>query len=146
MPPENNAPSLPSHILAHTAADDPIAQLVGKVYETAPMKERSRLLEYLLKPLSVLSLVAVANGVFAKYWFRSARHEVQLQLDDVPNVSTSDVVALAHYVQQVSMDALTGLVQFLANSPDMARTSAAALLITLLLQQAKTKQTGEETE
>ena len=48
-------------------ADDPVPQLVGQVFETAPAAERRRLLAYLIKPLSLLSLVAVANGMFARY-------------------------------------------------------------------------------
>ena len=54
-----------SNALAGPSADIAIPELVAAVYEAAPAVERGRLLEELLRPLGVLSLVAVAGGVFA---------------------------------------------------------------------------------
>lgn len=111
-----------------------IAQLVGQVYEVAPAAVRTRLLEHLLKPLGVLSLVAVANGIFAKIRFRSGWPELHVQLEDTQNVQVSDVVTLVTHVQQVSLQAVDGLASMLAASPSLTGSAAAALLIALLLQ------------
>src|SRR4051812_18284202 len=63
--PMRHTPTPPTPELASIdcpVSEAAIAQLVGQVYEIAPPAERSRLLEHLLKPLGVLSLVAIANG------------------------------------------------------------------------------------
>lgn len=114
-----------------------VAQLVGQVYETAPPAERKRLLEHLLRPLGVLSLVAVANGVFASIRFRSGWPDVQVPLEDAQNVQAGDVITLVAYVQQVSVHAVDGLADMLATSPVMAGSAAAALLMTVLLHRAR---------
>lgn len=123
--------------LDHPVSDSSIAQLVGQVYESAPPAERSRLLEHLLKPLGVLSLVAVANGIFASIRFRSGWQEIHVRVEDAQNVQARDVITLVNYVQQVSIQAVDGLAGMLARSPVMAGSAAAALLMTLLLQRAQ---------
>lgn len=50
-------------------AEVSLPQLVGKVYESAPAAERSRLLEHLMCPLGVLSMAVVANGILSKLRF-----------------------------------------------------------------------------
>ena len=80
-----------------------VSQLVGKIYETAPVTVRSKLILHLMKPLGVLSLVAVADGIFANIRFRTGWPDVQVLPDDVKNVEPQDVVALTHYAQQVSL-------------------------------------------
>jgi hypothetical protein len=114
-----------------------IAQLIGQVYETAPLDERSRLIGHLMKPLGVLSLVALANGIFAKIRFRSGWPEMNFRVDDVQNVQVSDVVTLAEHVQQVSVQAINSLADLLTNSPVLASSAAAALLVTVLLRRSK---------
>ena len=116
-----------------------VAQLVGQVYETAPPAERKRLLEHLLRPLGVLSLVAVANGIFASIRFRSGWPDVHVPLEDAQNVQAGDVITLVTYVQQVSVQAVDGLADMLARSPVMAGSAAAALLMTILLHRARVR-------
>lgn len=120
-----------------------IAQLVGQVYESAPPVERSRLLEHLMRPLGVLSLVAIANGIFAKIRFRSGGPDLHVRLEDVQNVQTSDVITLVNHVQQVSVQAIDGLAEMLSASPVMTGSAAAALLITVLVQRARTRRAGD---
>lgn len=120
-------------------SDVSIAQLVGQVYESAPTAERKRLLEHLLRPLGVLSLVAVANGIFAKIRFRSGWPDINIQTEEALNVQTNDVVTLVNYVQQVSVHAVDGLAEMLAASPVMTGSAAAALLITALVQRARNR-------
>jgi hypothetical protein len=116
-----------------------IAQLVGQVYEIAPLAERRRLLEHLIKPLGVLSLVAVANGIFASIRFRSGWPDMQIRVEDAQNVQVRDVITLVSYVQQVSVHAVDGLAGVLAASPVMTGSAAASLLITLLVQRSRSR-------
>lgn len=120
-----------------------IAQLVGQVYEIAPPAVRSRLLEHLLMPLGVLSLVAIANGIFAKIRFRGGWPDVHVRLEDAQNVQASDVITLVNHVQQVSVHAVDGLADMLASSPVVMGSAAAALLVTVLMQRARTRRADD---
>ena len=115
---------------------DIVPLLVAKVYEEAPPAVRGRLLEHLLKPLSVLSLAAVANGIFARITFSHGWSKLQVSAEDAQSVATGDVVALVNHVQQVSVQAVDGLSKIVATSPVLAGSAAAALLITLLTKRA----------
>lgn len=123
----------------HPVSEAAIAQLVGQVYEIAPPAERRRLLEHLIRPLGVLSLVAVANGIFASLPFRSGWPDLQIRVEDAQSIQVRDVIALVSYVQQVSVHAVDGLASVLASSPVTTGSAAASLLITLLLQRARTR-------
>lgn len=114
-----------------------LSELVGSVYATAPPVEKTRLVAHLMKPLGILSLVAVANGVFASIRFRGASNDFPIGIEDVQNVQASDVIALASYAQQVSMQAVNGLAQILATSPAMMSSAAALLLVQILLRQSR---------
>ena len=116
-----------------------IAQLVGQAYEFAPPAERRRLLQHLIKPLGVLSLVAVANGIFASLRFQSSWQDMQIRVEDAQSIQARDVIALVNYVQQVSAQAVDGLASVLASSPVMTGSAAASLLITLLMQRSRTR-------
>ena len=119
--------------------DRMLAQMVGKVYETAPVTLQSSLLEHLMRPLGVLALVSIANGIFAKIRFRSSWPDMRVQMADAQNVQVSDVIALVDRVQQVSVEALDGVAQILAASPLMASSAAAAVLVAVLVNRARTR-------
>ena len=128
------------------AAEARIANLVGQVYAIAPPAERRRLLEYLIKPLGVLSVVAVANGIFANMRFRSGWADLNVRLEDAQQVQPDDVITLVNYVQQVSMHAVDGLADLLTTSPVMTGSAAAALLITVLVQRARNRRAEDRLE
>ncbi len=135
-------PTPPMPQLAHidgSASEAEIAQLVGQVYAIAPPTVRTRLLEHLLKPLGVLSLVAVANGIFASIRFRSSSPDLHVRLEDTQNVQPSDVITLVSHVQQVSIHAVDGLADMLATSPVMTGSAAAVLLMALLVQRSRNR-------
>ena len=92
-----------------------------------------------MQPLGVLSLFAVAGGLFAKLRLRGGWENFSVRPEDVRNVRASDVIALVDYVQQVSVEAVDGLAQMLAASPLMAGSAAAALLVTLLVRRARAR-------
>jgi hypothetical protein len=119
-------------------SDTAIARLVGEVYEGAAPAERGRLLEQLLQPLGVLSLFAVAGGLFAKLRLRAGWEAMHIRLDDLAQVRASDVAALVEHVQQVSIDVVDGLSSTLASAPLVAG-SAAALLAAILVQRARAR-------
>ena len=114
-----------------------IPELVGEVYELAPAPLRIRLLDQLIRPLGVLSLVAVANGVFARIRLRNGWQDLRIGIDDAWNVTGSDVSALVEHVQCVSIEAVDGLAEWLRTSPALAASAAAALLVTALTQRAR---------
>src|SRR5258706_1356322 len=113
------------------ATDMTIPELVGKVYDTAPPTERCRMLEYLMKPLGVLSLVAVCNGIFATIWFRSGWHDLHIRPEDAQTARGIDVTALAEYVQQASAETIDGMASLLATWPMMGYSATAAMLVTM---------------
>jgi len=132
--PDDRTPESPE-----ATAETAIPALVAQVYESAPAEERCRLVETLLRPLGVLSLVAIANGIFAKIRFRNAGQDPGVRIDDLQNVGAADMVALVHHAQQVSVETVDGLVQQLTTSGALAGSAAAALLIGLLVQRARSR-------
>ena len=139
MNPPKAAPEFPADEPGLPASNETIALLVGEVYERAPLEERSRVIDQLLQPLGVLSLFAVAGGLFAKIRLRGGWENFSVRPEDLQNVRASDVIALVDYVQQVSVEAVDGLAQMLAASPLMAGSAAAALLVTLLVRRARAR-------
>ena len=127
--------------VAITATPDAsIPALVAAVYEAVPVAERGRLLEQLLRPLGVLSLFGIAGGVFANIRFPSGWQQMHVQLDDVQRVGAAQVMALAEHAQQVSVETVDGLSQWLLTAPSLSGSAAAILLASLLLQRARARQ------
>jgi hypothetical protein len=121
----------------------PISQLVAQVFETAPPALRVNLLEQLLQPLGALSLLALANGIFAKIRFSSGWPSMHIRFEDVQKVQGKDIVALVERVQMVSVNSVDGLAKMLTASPVMASSAAAALLITVLMQRGHNRRDGD---
>ena len=143
MNPNDRSEVHPPQALASQVSETTIAHLVGQVFESAPPAERSRLLEHLLRPLGVLSLVAIANGIFAKIRFQSGWPDIHVRPEDVQNVQASDVITLVSHVQQVSFHAVDGLADMLSASPVLTTSAATALLITVLVQRARTRRASD---
>ncbi|MEY4099960.1 MAG: hypothetical protein RL300_1131 [Pseudomonadota bacterium] len=111
--------------------------LIGQVYDSVPPSLRARMLEHLMRPLGILSLMTIANGVFASIRMRNPASDPTVGLEDAAIIQTGDVVKLADWVQQVSVEAIDGLAQLLLASPALTRSAAAAALLSLLLQISK---------
>lgn len=120
-----------------------VARLVGKVYESAPAPIKTRLLEHLLRPLGLLSLLAIANGIFARIGFDGGWPQPALHPGDVKEVRASDVVALAEFALQVSGEAANGLVHLLTTSPALAGSGAATVLASILLQRTQNRRASD---
>lgn len=125
-----------------TETTDPnlVPALVARVYEEAPVQLRGRLLEQLIKPLGLLSLLAVCNGAFAKATMAADFARFTIRPEDAQSIQTSEVIALVNYVEQVSVQAIDGLAQVLATSPMLASSAAAAMLVALLTRQAQARE------
>ncbi|HAL37474.1 MAG TPA: hypothetical protein DCP03_04890 [Polaromonas sp.] len=120
-----------------------LSQLIGKVFEIAPAVEKRRLIERLMRPLGLLSLVAIANGIFLGIRLRGASPGLRVGIDETQKVQTGDVIALANWIQQVSMQAVHGLAQIITTSPTLASSAAAILLVQILSKQAKTQRVDD---
>jgi hypothetical protein len=143
MNPNHASEDIPSDEPRKEAANISIAQLVADIYEAAPPAHKRSLLEHLLRPLGVLGLVALADGIFAKIRFRAGWPELHVRVEDVQNVQAGDVVKLVDYVQQVSSQSVDGLVQILAATPMMTSSAAAVLLVTILMQRARSRRVDD---
>lgn len=132
-----NIPVSPENPIDGQAAPDAIARLVAQVYASAPVSVRATLLAQLIKPLGVLALVAVANGVFAKIRFKSGWPDMHIRMEDIQNVQPDDVIALVDRLQQVSQSSFDGLARILATNPVLAGSATAAVLLTLLVKHAQ---------
>ena len=114
-------------------SDQDIPQLVAQLYRDASPPEKSRLLELLVRPLGLLALFALADGVFARIWLRNGQDRFQARVEDALAVSGNDIATLVSYVQQSSVEVLDGLLQIINASPALAG-SAAAMVVMLVLQ------------
>ena len=114
-----------------------IPELVAEVFVAAPPEQRACLLEHLLRPLGILSVFAVAGGAFANAKLHGGWRDLHVQWEDIQSVGAADVVALVDYAEQVSIEAVDGLAQWLVATPLLSGSTAAALLVTLLVQRAR---------
>ncbi len=123
-----------------------IPQLVAEVYEIAPLTLRAHLLEQLIKPLGVLALVAISNGIFARIRFNSGWPDMHVRWEDVQNVQSKDVAALVDRVQQVSLHSFDGLAKVLSSSPVLTGSATATVLLAMLYKMAKDRRESDAGE
>ena len=124
---ERATPAMQRHMLT---------QLVTQIYGAAPPTFKRLLLDRLIRPLGLLSLVTVANGIFARLRLRGGWPHLQARVEDLQNIQLSDVAALADRAQLVSRSALAQLASLIAASPVLAGSAAATLLVMLVLRSA----------
>lgn len=123
-------------------ASGAIPELVAQVYEAAPQEERLALLAMLLRPLGLLSLAAIGSGIFAHLRLHGGWPEFRPPGEDLQRVRGSDIAALVHHVQQVSVETVQGLAGFLKGSPVLAGSAAAAMLVAVLVQHSRRRRAG----
>jgi len=110
--------------------------LVGEVYASSPPAVRGRLIEMLMRPLSLLCLSAVSGGLFAAIRLRGDWRSGLVTAEDAQAIQPPDVAALADMVMQVDADWLDGLQAVLSN-PSIAGVAAAAVLLAVLATRRK---------
>lgn len=121
-----------------------VPDLVARIYETAPQEARRALLAALLRPLGLLSLAAIGNGIFARLRLRGGWPEFNPKGEDLDRVRGSDVAALVHHVQQVSVETVNGLAELLKGSPVLSGSVTAGMLIAVLMQQSRLRRAGSD--
>lgn len=141
-PPIRPNATIPLELLAREVYDEASpavqlrmrAMLLGKVFESASPETRYRLVTSLMRPLGLLTVMAIANGVFAPLRLRGSvgLGDAQLWLD----MRSSDVVELALQAQQAQPDILTPLAPLLSTPGLLAASAAAVLLAQILGRQA----------
>ena len=116
------------------------ARLLGRLYGSANLALRTRLVACLLRPLGSLGVAAVAAGAFTVVLSRRSAGGLGVAMVDVAEFSKDQVAELARFVEQVSPEALqqaAGLV--FENSVGVgAFTASVALLLALELGRAST--------
>ena len=90
-----------------------------------------------MRPLGILSLMTIANGIFASIRLRNPSTDVMVAIEDTSAVQPNDVVKLADWVQQVSVEAFESLAKLLSTSPVLTRSTAAVVLLSLLVQHSR---------
>jgi len=121
------------------ARTDPVPDLVARVFEESPPAEKGQLLEPLLKPLGLLSLAAVADGIFAKIASAKGWSRLKVSAEDATQVGAHDVMELVRHVQQVSVQAMDSLAGVISASPVWSGSAAAAMLLAILAKQAQSR-------
>lgn len=114
-----------------------VPALVGQVFQESSPGDRSRLLEQLLKPLGLLSLVAVARGIFARRLLSRRGRELTVLPEDTRDIDAADVMTLTQRVQQVSTHALDPLAPLLAALSVATGSAAARHLLAILTHEAE---------
>jgi len=130
--------------LAMTATDTPqheVAELVGQVCAQAPETETEteteRQLVALLPTACLLSLVAVANGVFARIRLDEHWPSLRRLHDELARVQPTDVSALVERLQFTRSDLLEGLMQWVGTALVLACSAAACVPVSLLMHRKR---------
>ena len=107
-----------------------LAKLVSRVYRNASEPLRTRMLACLLRPLGMLSLVAVASGAFARLLQRDGGVPDEVSMEDVSRYSSQQILELARFVHEVNPEALEQLGGLVANNAmGITALSASALVL-----------------
>ena len=122
------------------AADGRVARLMARLYASANLALRTRLIACLVRPLGSLGVAAVAAGAFTVVLSRRGAGGLGVAMADVAEFSKEQVAELARFVEQVSPEALqqaAGLV-FEHRIGVGAFTASVALLLAFELHRAST--------
>ena len=126
--------------VASGGAEGRAARLMARLYASANLALRTRLVACLLRPLGSLGVAAVAAGAFTVVLSRRGAGGLGVAMADVAEFSKEQVAELARFVEQVSPEALqqaAGLV-FEHGIGVGAFTASVALLLALELRRAST--------
>ncbi len=107
----------------------PVSRLVARLFAAAGNPLRLRLLRCLMRPLGLLGVAGVASGAFVAFVDR--RGDAPVDVDAVAQVSSQQMLELAHFVEQVDPQALEHFATLAASSPLMMATFSASVLLLL---------------
>jgi hypothetical protein len=97
------------------AAHDPLAEMVPELiaglYDEMRPLEKQQLLEYLLRPLSLLALAALAGGKFARLRIRNGEVRPHIRVEETQTVCAKEIAPLVRYLQQAHVGTLDTLIR-----------------------------------
>ncbi len=124
----------------HDRAAITAPRLISRLYASASQPLRAKLLAYLVRPLGLLGLAAVAAGAFAVLLRRGSPGNITVAIDDVARYSNQQVLELASFVEQVSPETLQQVATLISDNPvgiAAFSASAAFLLVRVLQRKAR---------
>jgi len=121
-------------------AEGRAARLMARLYGSANLALRTRLVACLVRPLGSLGVAAVAAGAFTVVLTRRGAGGLGVAMSDVAEFSKEQVAELARFVEQVSPEALQQAAGLVYDNPIGvgAFTASVALLLALELRRAST--------
>jgi len=117
---------------ARHARTPQVPRLIARLYSTADQPLRAKLLACLVRPLSSLSLMAVAAGAFARLLLAGGASGVTVAVEDAARFSSDQIFELARFVEQVSPAALQQFARLVAARPLGAAAFSASAAVLLL--------------
>jgi hypothetical protein len=122
------------------AAEGRAARLMARLYGSANLALRTRLVACLLRPLGSLGVAAVAAGAFTVVLSRRGAGGLGVAMADVAEFSKDQIVELARFVEQVSPEALQQAASLVFENRIGvgAFTASVALLLAVELGRAST--------
>jgi hypothetical protein len=136
-PPQASLLAPPPFARTTRSTEAALPELLGRVYADATPDAKTRILSELIRPLGLLSLVAVAGGAFAPIRLRNGWRDVHVRLDDALQASPADVMALTAHVAQVSIETIENIAQWLVNNPLVVGSAAVLLLLQALSRRGR---------
>ena len=123
---------------AAPAASGRAARLVARLYGSANLALRRRLVACLVRPLGPLGLAAVAAGAFTAVLSRSGAGGLHVAIGDAARFSKEQITELARFVEQVQPEALLQAARLVGENPFGvgAFSASVALLLALELRRA----------
>jgi hypothetical protein len=120
------------------AAGGRVPRLLARLYGSANLALRTRLIACLLRPLGSLGVAAVAAGAFTVVVSRRGAGGLGVAMADVAEFSKDQIAELARFVEQVSPEALQQAAGLLTDNAYGvgAFTASVALLLALELRRA----------
>lgn len=120
-----------------------LSRLMGQAFEALAPAERVVMITHLLRPLGMLSLAMVADGVFLKNRCDGQSADLAFASEAVQHIHASDVVALANRVQQVSVEVVDEIAKLIKTSPGMADSPVTAMLAKIPLRRTRARQADD---
>lgn len=120
-----------------------LPRLIGQAFEALPPPQRRAILSHLLKPLGMLSLATIGNGVFLINRSQLLLQNAAAEAEYLQDIDVNDVVELVDRVQQVSVEVVDAVAQMIEASPDLAHSPLIAILEQIPLRRKRTRQVDD---
>lgn len=113
--------------------------MVVRIYTDAEPEIQREILKVAIQPLSVLSLVAVANGIFSRVLFKDGQLAADIPIEQVTRLEINDVSSLIEFAYQVSDKAFDGLAPLLLKSRKIAAKGSTLQFLSWISKRTRTR-------